>query len=121
MQEPWLDPEIFSWLPGTILGVVGAVYGAAMGALVSVKSMRAVMYLVDGILVVASFCMLLFGVTGFFMGQPYTLWGGFVLPGIIGVVAFSLLWVGLKALYKQVDEQEARERAHLERIKGKLR
>lgn len=101
MNEPWFDPEIFSWLPGTLLGVVGGLFGAAIGSLLTPR-FKGLLFTIDGLLIFASILMFLLGCLAYFLGQPYVIWFGFGLPGVIGIVVFSGLWFGLNAMYSNL-------------------
>ena len=33
MNEPWFNPNLYAWIPGTLLGVLGGTWGALVGTL----------------------------------------------------------------------------------------
>ena len=88
--EPWVDPVVMTWVGsvgGSLVGVWGAVLGTAGGYLVPRGRGKGFVFglLVAGAAVGA--VALAYGVAALVAGQPYPVWYG---PGLIGVILLGL-------------------------------
>jgi hypothetical protein len=90
MAEPWFDANHWAWLPGTLLGVVGGCWGTAVGILGPRGKGRAVVVTAGWLLLAASVVLLAAGLVAVGTGQPYGVWYGLVLAGVIGVFVFGM-------------------------------
>lgn len=88
MNEPWF-PEAYAWLPGTVLGCALGLYGSLVGILAWQGKAKTLViggfWFFFGISVV----MLVAGAFAFFLGQPYGVWYGLGLGGLIGTVVLG--------------------------------
>lgn len=104
MNQPWFDPA-YAWLPGTLLGVTAGTFGGLAGWLAPRGRARAPILGAFWILLVASAVMLGAGVAGYLMDQPYGVWYGLGLAGLIGVLVLGLNAPGLLRLYRAAEER----------------
>lgn len=107
MATPWFDANAWSWIPGTVLGLLGGLVGALGGWLSPRGKARGLVLGVAWGALVYSIALLAAGVVAKITGQPWGIWYGFMLPGVIGslVFPFSLMTMrhnyavkGLKSL-----------------------
>ena len=104
MNEPWFDP-MWSWLPGTLLGCSAGLFGGLAGWLVPQGKGKT--WIVGGLVVLlaASIVMLFAGVIAYVAGQPYAVWYGLGLAGLIGVVVIGVNLPMLLRQYRQAEER----------------
>lgn len=114
MTEPWFDPNAYAWIPGTTLGLFGALFGTLLGVLGSRgKAEGLIRGLFTGGLV-AWGASALAGIAALLLGQPYGVWYGLLLPGVLGVVILLVLRPAMRRGYA---EAEAR-RMHAQDLGG---
>lgn len=108
MTTPWFDPNLYAWIPGALLGVIGGgIGGPLIGTCVQRGKHKA---LVIGFLVVvldASSALLAAGIFAWTKDQPYGVWYGLGFPGLLGLVIFGALVPGV---FRRFREAEARNR-----------
>jgi hypothetical protein len=97
MSEPWYDGNLYGWIPGTMLGVLGGLWGTLVGILAPRGRARGLVLGFTGLLLVASAGLLALGVVALVCGQPYGVWYGLGLAGAIGVMVigantFTVIW-----------------------------
>lgn len=103
MKEPWFDPNAYAWIPGTMLGVFGGLLGTLMGVLGSRGKARGV---VAGLLTggtVACAALAAAGIAAVALGQPYGVWYGLLLPGVLGVGILLSLRPVLRRTYEGAE------------------
>ena len=91
MTEAWFNPALFSWIPGTLLGCLAGVWGTMAGMLAPAGKAKALVVGLGVLLAVASLALLITGVVAFTAGQPYGIWYGLGLAGVIGTVLIPCL------------------------------
>jgi uncharacterized membrane protein (DUF4010 family) len=82
MPEPWFDP-MWGFLPGTLLQVLGSLW-----ALETICAL-----------------MLAAGIIGYITGQPYGVWYGLSLAGLLGVVVLGVNHPVIARRYRQAEER----------------
>jgi len=86
--DAWFD-ESFAWLPGTVWGVLIGIFGGVCGVLSGIfrQSKTAIEVLRCGywIFLSGSVGFLIAGMIAWITGQPYGVWHGLSLPGLIGL------------------------------------
>jgi CBS-domain-containing membrane protein len=111
MNTPWFDPNL-AWIPGTVLGIIGGIFGATIGCLIPLSRMKkrpiGMKYIkVAYILFLGGSAAMLFaGIAAFISGQPYGIWYGLGLAGLIGVIVFGSLYSLIIHLPKQIEPEE---------------
>jgi hypothetical protein len=94
MIEPWFNPNMYAWIPGTALGVLGGTWGALVGVLAPHGRGRRLVFGCGALLVLAAITCLVAGIYALVTGQPYGVWYGLGLPGVIGLLVLTPnLWV----------------------------
>lgn len=104
MNEPWISNM---GMVGGILGSTMGILGGAVGTLASVyipkgKAKRLVLG-VDTFAFVLSFISLIVGITAYLSGQPYGVWYGFGLCGLIGTFLFGMLFFVFRMEYRKAE------------------
>lgn len=103
MAEPWFNPNLYAWIPGASVGVIGGILGAAVGSLAPRGKLRRLVVGMQIGLIAVCVVMLIVGVYAWIAGQPYGIWYGFGLAGLLGVTVIgSLLPTTLRA-YRQAE------------------
>jgi len=80
MNEPWFDPIYYAWIPGTLLGTLGGIWGSLIGTLAPRGKGKVAVLTSLGILLAASVAFLALGIMALVAGQPYGVWYGLLLP-----------------------------------------
>jgi MFS family permease len=106
MVNPWFNPIMYAWIPGTALGIVGGLYGAIVGMLAPRGKAKKLILGLHFSLIFASAVLLILGIAAYFLGQPYGIWYGFILPGIIGIVVIGAL---TPVIFNRYQEAELRK------------
>ena len=110
MNEPWFDAVHYAWIPGTLLGVMGGLWGSLLGVLAPRGKARPLVFGSLGLLVVASVTCLIAGVLALLAHQPYGVWYGLLLPGVIGLLVLGpLIPVAIMA-YRQAELRKMQAR-----------
>ena len=101
MSIPWYA---LMWIPGTLLGITIGVLGSFIGVRASRGKLRpSALKLMLAMMAVSAIFMVI-GVATLAMGQPWGMWYGFLLPGLIGLV---VLGANLPVVKKRIQEQSA--------------
>jgi hypothetical protein len=88
MTEPWFNPA-YAWLPGTVLGCVCGLIGALAGCLIPRGKGKTLVLGSLWSVFSAAVVMLVAGIVALVSGQPYDIWYGLGLAGLIGVVVIG--------------------------------
>jgi ribose/xylose/arabinose/galactoside ABC-type transport system permease subunit len=106
MNEPWFNPNAWSWLPGTLCGCLAGLWGALAGILVPRGKARSFIVSFGLMLVAASVAFLAAGLVAYRAGQPHGVWYGLLFPGVQGVLIFDplILLVVLRG-YREAEER----------------
>jgi hypothetical protein len=105
MSEPWFNPNLYAWIPGTLLGVLGGTFGGLAGWLAPRGKGRALVLGMMTALLVYSGVMLAIGIVAWWSGQPYGIWYGFGLAGVIGLLAIGGNYPVIRRVYRQAEER----------------
>ncbi|MBM4067540.1 MAG: hypothetical protein FJ271_01140 [Planctomycetes bacterium] len=109
MNEPWFDPS-YAWLPGAMLGVLGGLAGGLAGWLAPQGKARAAVLTLWWLLLAASGVLLAGGVAGYLAGQPYAVWYGMGLTGLIGVLVLGINLPIIIIRYRQAEARRMQAR-----------
>lgn len=108
MTTAWFDPNMYAWIPGTLLGVMGGMEGAFVGICASRgKCKKLVLSFHFGIMG-ACLVLMIAGVVALVTGQPYGVWYGIGFPGILVLVILGSL---TPVVLKRYQEAELRNSA----------
>ena len=106
MPDPWFNPILYSWIPGTVYGTLVGVTGGLAGTCAQKgKAKNLIMGLVYFFLITA-IIFLITGVAAYLMEQPYGIWYGFLLPGIIGVAVIPAMLITVRKQYQIVENRK---------------
>jgi hypothetical protein len=107
MTEPWFNPSMYAWIPGTLVGMAGGLDGTLIGLCAPKGKCKR---LVIGLhLAVLGACSLLLvaGVVALVMGQPYGIWYSLGLPGLLGIVVFGGLTPMVHRRYVEAEMRKS--------------
>lgn len=102
-MTPWFDPNLYAWIPGTMLGVVGGTLGALTGVLAPRGKARSLVLGLFAAAAFASVALLAIGCVALAVGQPYGVWYGFGLPGLLGTVLFGVMYGVVRKRYQDAE------------------
>lgn len=106
MTEPWFSPEVYSVMPGLIVGSAGGLYGVLTGLFVSNKNFRQYFSILTIITLLICIGVIIFGVIAKVYDQPGTIFYDFTSAGLIGVVVVVGVWLTVKhTLFKRAGNQ----------------
>jgi hypothetical protein len=118
MSQPWFDENMFGALWGSIVGggggTLGGLWGALIGTLAPRGKGRAWLIGIGWVFVGLGVLSLAFGLYALAAGQPYGIWYGPLLTGVMFTVVIGCL---LPVVYKRYAEAEAR-RVQAEEFRG---
>jgi uncharacterized membrane protein len=105
MNEPWFDPAYWAWLPGTAFGLLAGCWGGLAGWLAPQGRGRKLVLGAGWALFGAALLLLFGSLRGYLAAQPYGVWYGLGLPGLLGVILLPSL---LPLVYRRYHESELR-------------
>lgn len=105
MVEPWFDANHWAWLPGTLLGCMGGLWGSLVGILVPQRKGQSVVYGFSFLLAGLATALAIVGLFGLASGQPFAVWFFLAVPALpLAVLSFAALYY-LPKMYRFVEEQ----------------
>lgn len=110
MSAPWFEPNLYAWIPGTALGVLGGTWGSLCGVLAQSGKARAFVVGGAAVLLAASVGLLGVAIYALTQGQPYGIWYGLGLPGVIGTIMFSMFLPMSRRVYAQAEMRRMQAR-----------
>ena len=105
MNEPWFDPNLYAWIPGTLLGVLGGTWGALAGGLTPQGKARGLVMGLWYFLMACTLVLLFAATVALVQGQPYGVWYGLGLPGVIGGSVLGPLYFVVRQRYRHAEAQ----------------
>ena len=105
MNEPWFDANLYAWIPGTSVGIIGGVLGSLVGTLAPRGKAKTLVLGLHVTVIVVSAILLILGVVAFINGQPYGVWYGLGLPGVLGIVVLGALFPLVLKRYREAEER----------------
>jgi L-lactate permease len=105
MTAEWFNPDQYAWVPGTAYAIVAA----AMGGLVAyfAPKGRARQFIVRAWLALwaAAVVLLVAGLVAELRGQPWAIWYGLELPGVVGTLVVGGNTLVILKTYRQVEQR----------------
>jgi hypothetical protein len=106
MSDPWFNENLYSWIPGTALGVLGGLWGGLAGTLAPHGRARGLVLGGMWVLLLGSAVLLALGLIALLSGQPYGVWYGLGLAGAIGVVVIGANMPVIHRVYRAAEERK---------------
>ena len=103
MTEPWFDPNHWAWLPGTLLGCLGGLWGSLIGVLVPLRKGRIVVFGFGLLLAALATGSAIAGLTALALGQPFGVWFFLVIPSLPGDILILVALYFLPRMYRLVE------------------
>jgi hypothetical protein len=105
MIDAWFDPNTWAWIPGTVLGCLGGAWGGLAGCLVPRGRGKPLITGLGIALLAASAILLSASVVALATGQPYGVWYGLGLPGLIGLIVVGANLPVLFMAYRKAEQR----------------
>jgi len=102
MNEPWFSLQV-AWIFGASVGVLGGIVGTLVGILAPRGKAKTFVYCLYWFALLLSAASLLGGIIALVSGQPYHVWYGMGLAGLIGVLVFGINYFTLNMAYRQAE------------------
>ena len=103
-MEPWFDPNRCAWIPGAVFGGTALVLGALAGWLVPKGRAKAFMVSSWVALWLVAIALLLAGVVALCVRQPWGVWYGLLLPGVVGAAVLGGNLLIILKRYREVEQ-----------------
>jgi uncharacterized membrane protein len=103
--EPWFDPNHYAWIPGTAYGVLAVLMGVLAAWLAPRGRARHFMLRTWFGLWVAAIGLLVVGAVALADRQPWGIWYGFLLPGVVGTLVVGANSLVLLRRYREAEER----------------
>lgn len=106
MNDPWFNPILYAWIPGTVYGsLLGMVGGGLCGTLAQAGRARKLVMAILVFFLAAGVALLGFGLAALVLGQPYGIWYGLLMPGILGAILLPIMIRQIRSCYRQAEER----------------
>ena len=106
MTQPWFDENMYAWIPGTALGCLGGLWGGVVGTLAPRGRARGFVLGFTWALLLGSAVLLGLGVVALASGQPYGVWYGLGLPGLIGLMVIGANTFTVYSVYRAAEARK---------------
>lgn len=103
MSEPWFDGNVWGWLPGTLLGVAGGIWGSLLGVLAPRGKGKTLLMGACFLMLAIASVMMAAGLVGWTTGQPWLVWYPLLLPGILTLAVLGPLGFVARTRYREAE------------------
>ena len=104
MNEPWIsNPGMVGGILGSTMGILGGVVGTLASVYIPKGKAKKLVLGVNIFAFVLSFISLIVGITAYLSEQPYGIWYGFGLCGLIGTSLFGMLFFVFRMEYRKAE------------------
>jgi len=103
MSESWFDPNAYAWIGGTFIGVAGGLIGSLVGVMAPKGKCKKLVLSLHFAVIAISLGFLVFGIVAIMQKQPYGVWYGLMLPGVIGTIVLGSLTPMIFSRYRQAE------------------
>jgi len=105
MIAPWFDPNHYAWIPGTAYGLVAGLMGGLVGWLVPRGRARNFIFRAWFTVWAIAVVLLIVGIVALVNGQPWGVWYGLLLPGVVGTLVVGANSLVILKRYREVEER----------------
>ena len=104
MNEPWIsNMEMVGGILGSIGGILGGVVGTLASVFIPKGKAKKLVLGVDIFAFILSGILLAVGIIAYLSGQPYNIWYGFGLCGLIGTPLYGMLFFVFRMEYRKAE------------------
>jgi hypothetical protein len=105
MTTEWFNPTLYAWVPGTAYGVLAALMAGLVGYFAPKGRARHFIFRAWLTLWALAVALLAAGMVAQAKGQPWAIWYGLELPGIVGTLVVGLNTFVIHKTYRQVEQR----------------
>lgn len=105
MNEPWF-PEQYAWIFGASIGVLGGLVGTLGGMMAPSGKAKMLVFGIYWFALIVSVTCLVAGLSALIAGQPYGVWYGLTLAGLIGSIVFGINYFTLVNVYREAEARK---------------
>lgn len=105
MTEPWFDPHHYAWIPGTAYGLIAGLMGALVAWLAPRGRARSFVLRTWFAVWAIAVALLIVGTAALLNGQPWGVWYGLLLPGVIGTLVVGANSLVILKRYRDVEQR----------------
>lgn len=104
MNEPWIsNMEMVGGILGSIGGILGGVVGTLASVFIPKGKAKKLVLGVDIFAFILSGILLAVGIIAYLSGQPYNIWYGFGLCGLIGTPLYGMMFFVFRMEYRKAE------------------
>tara|TARA_R110001599_G_scaffold185680_1_gene379942 strand:+ start:33690 stop:34007 length:318 start_codon:yes stop_codon:yes gene_type:complete len=92
MTDPWFTTEVYTILPGLIVGLSGGAYGVLIGLMINNKNFKRIFPFMTVVALLVCLSSIIFGVIAMLYDQPEGTFYDFASTGLIGLIVISLIY-----------------------------
>ncbi len=102
MNEPWFHPGWLGLLGGFV-GILGALVGTLAGIFIPKGKAKKLVLGVNTFAFAVGLISLVVGIIAYLLGQPYGIWYGFGLCGLISTLLFGTFFFVFRHEYRKAE------------------
>lgn len=104
MNEPWINnPGMVGGILGAMIGILGALVGTLAGIFIPKGKAKKLVLGVNTFALAVGLISLVVGIIAIFSGQPFWIWYGFGLCGLLGTFIFGPLFFVFRHEYRKAE------------------